>query len=592
LTVTDPTAGRRPLGLVVARSRARLVAIAAMSMASGLFEATTLVAITSYAVSRDGPDERFRMFGLDVSPQTALGLAGAALVGRLLLTIAIARMASSMSATTLAAVRAATLRSFLLASRRVQASEPMGQLQEMLTNNVDKVAGISLTLTSTVTAALNLLVLIAIAVVLRPEAALLMIIGGAVMSLALRPLQLMTRRLAGAHVAANARYAASVTETARMAKELRVFSASEGALARIGKLEASSSGSYRSSRFLLGLSPSVSQTSALGLVLLGLWVASRSGVSAVSLGAVVLLLVRSLAYVQGVLSGRQALADQAPHLERIVATVDRYEASKPPRGSVRPADLRRISAENVSFTYEDGRPPALEGVSFSIEPGQIVGIVGPSGAGKSTLSELLLGLVDATTGVVRVGGHNISEIDPEWFYRHVSYVPQESQLVSGTIGQNIAFFRPLAHERLVAASRGAQLLSEIEQLPDGFDTELGELGGAMSGGQRQRIAIARALYGEPHLILFDESTSALDPISERGFHSTIDQLRGHVTVVIVTHRVTTIGVCDSVLVLEGGRLVAIGRPEIVLQQSSFVRRALQPGGESASLMPERPDPFM
>jgi len=221
----------------------------------------------------------------------------------------------------------------------------------------------------------------------------------------------------------------------------------------------------------------------------------------------------------------------------------------------------------------------LADVDFVLQRGEVLGIIGPSGAGKSTLAQVLLGLRAPDTGEVTVGGVDLAEVDRAWWTRRVSFVPQDPVLFTGTIVENIRFFRDDVDDAAVRqGAADANVLAEITAMPAGFDTHLGERGGALSGGQRQRLSIARALAGSPGLLVLDEPTSALDGHSEALIRSTIAALHGRVTVVVIAHRMSTIDMCDRIMVVEDGRVTALGTPDALLASSTFYRRALTTAG--------------
>ena len=233
----------------------------------------------------------------------------------------------------------------------------------------------------------------------------------------------------------------------------------------------------------------------------------------------------------------------------------------------------------MSFAYGADAALSLEGVSLTIGAGETVGVIGPSGAGKSTLVQLLLGVRDPTTGSVTVGGVDLTDVDRSWWTRRVAYVAQDALLFTGTVAENIRFLRDdIDDDALRRAAEQAHVLAEIEALPESFGTHLGERASQLSGGQRQRLSIARALVGRPELLILDEPTSALDVRSESLIRQTIADLHGETTVVIIAHRMSTLEMCDRLLVVEDGRLVAAGTPRELREGNEFYRQALELSG--------------
>ncbi|MGO9948122.1 MAG: type I secretion system permease/ATPase [Steroidobacteraceae bacterium] len=233
-----------------------------------------------------------------------------------------------------------------------------------------------------------------------------------------------------------------------------------------------------------------------------------------------------------------------------------------------------VAFEHVTFRYRIDGPEVLHDVSFSIPAGQVVGIVGPSGSGKSTLAKLVQRFYVPESGRVLVDGTDLAVIDSTWLRRQVGVVLQEDILFNRSIRDNIALAEPgTPIEQVIAAATLAGAHDFILELPEGYDTIVGERGGRLSGGQRQRIAIARALLGEPRILIFDEATSALDYESERVVQRNMSQMATGRTVFIVAHRLSAVRFADRILTLENGRLIEDGTHD------ELVRR----GGRYATL---------
>ncbi|QMV52673.1 ABC transporter ATP-binding protein [Ewingella americana] len=218
-----------------------------------------------------------------------------------------------------------------------------------------------------------------------------------------------------------------------------------------------------------------------------------------------------------------------------------------------------LHVDTLSFTYPQGQP-ALTDVSFSIEEQQFVAIVGPSGAGKSTLMALLLRSFDPQQGTIRLGGVDIRQLTLQTLRQNISLVSQEVFLFHGSIADNLRIAKPDASdEELAAAARAAQIADFIEQLPQGYQTQVGERGAQLSGGQRQRLAITRALLKDAPILLLDEATASIDCDSELALQQALAQFRGRRTVIAIAHRLESIKHADLILVFEEGRLVEQGQ---------------------------------
>ncbi|MDD3115004.1 MAG: type I secretion system permease/ATPase [Anaerovibrio sp.] len=229
-----------------------------------------------------------------------------------------------------------------------------------------------------------------------------------------------------------------------------------------------------------------------------------------------------------------------------------------------------LEFQQVSFAYDVEKEPAVREVSFQIEAGQRVGIVGPSGSGKSTITKLVEQLYLPAAGQVLIDGLPAQKLNRHWLRSRIGVVQQENILFRGSVRENIAFARPGASiEDVMKAAAAAGAHEFIIDLPNGYDTQVGEQGTSLSGGQRQRIAIARALLNNPRLIIFDEATSALDYKSESIVMKNLDKIARGRTMLIIAHRLSTVMDCDKILVLDRGRLVEEGNHEQLMDRQGL-----------------------
>jgi len=230
-----------------------------------------------------------------------------------------------------------------------------------------------------------------------------------------------------------------------------------------------------------------------------------------------------------------------------------------------------IQFSHVDFRY-GSKKIVLQDISFTVHPGTSLGIVGPSGSGKSSLIKLIMKFYNPEQGSISIGGNDVRDIDSNHLRKKVGYVSQDVFLFHGTIRDNIALGNPdVSYEQIVAASIKAQAHEFISCLPNRYDTELAEQGSSLSGGERQRLVIARALVGDPDIIIFDEATSNLDTYSEALLQETIWNLQEQgVTVFIVAHRLTTVTKCDQIIVLESGKIVESGtHAQLITNKGSY-----------------------
>jgi ABC-type protease/lipase transport system fused ATPase/permease subunit len=221
--------------------------------------------------------------------------------------------------------------------------------------------------------------------------------------------------------------------------------------------------------------------------------------------------------------------------------------------------------ERVVFGHDATKPALIKGLSFALEPGQSMGLIGASGSGKTTLARLLLGLWTPRSGSVRLDAADIAQWSRDDLGVHLGYLPQDSSFLDGTVAQNIARLGAVDDAQVVRAAQLAQAHDLILRLPQGYDTPLGDAGIALSGGQRQRIALARALYGQPKLVVLDEPDAHLDAEGDEALKAALQALKAAgTTVVVVGHRAGLMAQLDLLAVLKDGALQSIGPTQTML----------------------------
>jgi ATP-binding cassette, subfamily B, multidrug efflux pump len=267
------------------------------------------------------------------------------------------------------------------------------------------------------------------------------------------------------------------------------------------------------------------------------------------------------------------LAIAASAAERIFAILDApAEAAEDPAASPAPRLEGHVRFENVGFVYSSAKV-VLRDISFEAEPGQIVALMGATGSGKSTLINLIARFYEPTAGRILLDGHDAQQYTLRSLRSQMSFVMQDTILFAATVRENITFGRPDAsEEEMIRAAQDAQAHDFIMDMPDGYDTVVGERGVTLSGGQKQRLAIARALLVDPRVLVLDDATASVDSVTEQQIQAALDRLMAGRTTFIIAHRLSTVRRADLILVLSGGRIVARGTHEELLHSSPLYRR--------------------
>lgn len=277
-----------------------------------------------------------------------------------------------------------------------------------------------------------------------------------------------------------------------------------------------------------------------------------------------ILVGRALSPVQQVIGVWKSFSSTRSAYERLVKLL----ADNPARAAAMelPKPVGAIAVEGVTAAPPGVNTAVLKGINFAILPGDVLGVVGPSGSGKSTLARLLVGVWPAAMGKVRLDGADIYQWNKDQLGPHLGYLPQDIELFGGTVSENIARFGELDADQVVLAAKRAGVHEMILHLPKGYDTVLGEGGGGLSGGQKQRLGLARAMYGDPSVLVLDEPNSNLDDMGEQALLQAINDLRQRgKTIVLITHRTSIIGATNKLLMLRDGTVALFGPTPDVLQ---------------------------
>lgn len=311
------------------------------------------------------------------------------------------------------------------------------------------------------------------------------------------------------------------------------------------------------------------QSLVLGL---GGWLAIDGHITPGMMIAGSILMGRTLAPIEQVINVWKSWSSARLSYQRLVKLLEQ----NPPRGTNMslPVPKGELSVENVSATPPGSQgEPVLHNVSFAIQPGDVLGVIGPSASGKSTLARLMVGIWPVGEGIVRLDSADIYQWNKDELGPYIGYLPQDIELFAGTIAENIARFSDVDAEKVIEAARLAGVHELILHFPHGYDTVIGNSGAGLSGGQKQRIGLARALYGDPSLIVLDEPNSNLDDAGELALNHAVSFLRQrNKTVVLITHRTNLLAMTTKLLLLVNGKVSAFGPTNQVLQALTNVQK--------------------
>ncbi len=548
--------------------RLKIVTFTLLSLVGGLSQAVLLVLISEVAVAEVGGKHSIHALGQSLSLTTAIIIAFVALALFFSTSTLGTLLSTSVSEEALTATRTRVVTGFFESNWSFQSTERLGHIQQLLTLNSTATANVVNNLSTGLQSLLMVSGLLAVALAVDPLAAVGVIAVGLVLSQILRPLNKRSRRANRELSRTTRAMATQVTEFTRLSRDFRLFGVESRVLDTLRRVVQDAGHMYRRSQRLINIAPVLYQSLALGFVIVAIiFLASAGHAKFAELGAILLLVLRSVSYGSGVQGSIQGLRASQGMLEDITLQLRRYDDVRVSSGERAPESFG-VDFDAVDYSY-DGVTLALNGITMHIPEGKIIGVLGPSGSGKTTISQLLLGLREPTSGRATIGGEDAAAISRSDGHSTVALVPQEPVLLQGSVIDNIRFFRDFEENEVIEASKSANLHDDVVRMTAGYDTPVGEGGGALSGGQKQRLAIARALIGSPKLIVLDEPTSAVDGRTEELIRQTLSELRGHVTVVIISHRIETTAQCDLLLVMVNGKIADYGERDAVLAGSAY-----------------------
>lgn len=577
-TAPNPGTGADTGGLkALLRPRRRpLILLACTAGFGGVLEAVVLVILTKAAFAiTDGEDTVSIIGSLSLGVGATFGVTLGLLLATLLAQLSAAWQSSGLGAQVIADVRLDLSQAFLEASWADQHGERSGRLQELLTTFIRGGAQLINAVTLGVIAGINLVAMIVAAAFVDLVASAVLLVVIVLLAALVRPMRRLVNDEAERTAEAGMDFATSLGEVSQLGLEIQVFHVQSHAQRMLAALIRRNQHTNQRLEFWYQFIPTTYGSMSYLALMAALGVVAFFGTTELTaIGAVTLLMFRAIRYGQGVQSNLTQVTANLPFLHELDSELDKYRSGRvidhgQPIGTVGALELH-----DVSFAYRDGHP-VLRNLDAKIGPREIIGVIGPSGSGKSTLVQLLLGLRTPTTGTVTASDRPIGLLSRAEWARKVTFVPQQSHLIAGTVADNIRFFRDdVSDEQIERASRLANLHDDVVHWPEGYDRQVGEQGSHLSGGQQQRLIIARALVENPEVFILDEPTSALDVRSERLIRNALDELREHMIIIIIAHRLSTLDICNRIMVLVDGELVGFDSPEGLELTNEFYKEAL------------------
>ena len=542
---------------IVGPFKARMATFGLCTLGVGLIEAFFLVVVSRVGLAiADGVTTVGVTRGVEGTISEALLICAALLVVRLAFSFMMVRIQTGLTYRITSTFRKRLGLAYLNSSWAVQSRQPAGTLQQLVVQFPSNIASLVYQLANAMAGALGLAALLGIAFVVSGVSTLIVLSALVILALLLAPMRRAVQRRSKKSMESQVAFANNVAEISSLALEINALGVSEEAADRLEDVIDNEAAAQHRVGMTSGMISPLYMTFAYGAILLALvalYTITADDLNQV--GAVMLIMLRSLSYGQQTQQGAIAISQFAPFAERLIDQQNEFDSDRRPQGTTHVNHVDTLELHDVDFSYPD-RPPVLSKVNVTIRRGEVIGVVGPSGSGKTTLVQLLLGLYNPQDGQVLVNGLPRNGVSPDSWSRLVTYVPQDTKLLAGSIDDNVKFFRDHVSDADVDdALVAANLLLPADRFPEGKRTDLGVAGRQFSGGQKQRLAIARALATHPSVLVLDEPTSSLDVESENVIVETMNRLKGSVTTIVVTHRESTLRACDRIFVVDQGTVI-------------------------------------
>lgn len=455
------------------------------------------------------------------------------------------------------------------------ATQKTGYLSQMLTTDMSNSSALLTYISTFIITAINLAIYILLVFNISPFIALLAIIFGVIIFFVIRPILYKNKVYSQATSVLYKDSSHYVDEVMIGAKAVKAMALETNAAAPGHEYFEKLRVLIMKTVFLKNLTTALLQPMGMGLIIaIFSYFYKTSAFNFASFAVIVYAINKVFNNVEMAQVQLNKMSTMTPYLAALVEYKERASKNAEVETGDQPFNFTsQLEFKNVSFAYQNDRS-VLTSVNFHIKKGEMIGIIGPSGSGKTTITDLILRLYNPDQGQVLIDGQPVDKIKLSEWRRHIGYVSQDSYLINDTIENNIKFYNPNVSAQAVrAAAKTAHIDDFINQLPEKYNTVVGERGIKLSGGQRQRIVLARVLATAPQILILDEATSALDNESEIIIQEAISALKGSITVISVAHRLSTVLTSDRLIALEHGQIKEQGQPQELLKNpASYLAR--------------------
>lgn len=559
----------------------QILTLTALGFLSGLFEGIgvnalipLLAILTGSASGGDDPisqaiERFFSLLGIDFSLKFILIFIILLFILKAMVLLLFNYIKIKISSGYEKKIRTALFRDLLHAEWPYLLKQKLGYFETMMMTNIRFGSELLGQIGDVIILIAGLMVYTAIALNISPRITLITLVVGAVFFIALRPLLSRTRSAARQTATINKSVAHFLNENIIGMKTLKAAVINEEIGMRASQFFDNLARLRTRTLLLRNIGGAILQPISLIFVSIIFSISYKlPGFQFVAFIPVVYLIQRIFSYLQQLQSHLHKMVESGPYVRTILEYQRETHAHREQAfGTKAFAFKKSLEFRDVSFSYAPDNP-VINHVSFHLEKGRMTGIVGPSGGGKTTIVDLILRFFRPSSGTILLDGVNIREISLSDWRRSIAYVSQDMFLLNDTIANNIRFYDDtITDSDMIRVAKMASIYEFIESCQKGFETPVGERGVLLSAGQRQRIVIARALARNPELLILDEATSALDNESEAQIQRVIENLKGHVTVLAIAHRLALIASADTVLVIEGGAIVERGDPRRLLKDT-------------------------